>query len=113
MMRIKSWDLGLRQWLLVRITAIFLAIYITAVLSFWVGYPQAGLSAWASFLHSKSMRVIGVLAGLAVILHACIGIWVVSTDYIKPANIQRLFLAFAYLIIMLSSITSVLLICCF
>ena len=112
-MRTKNWDLGLRQWLLVRITAVFIAIYITAVLSFWVGYPQADLSTWASFLHSKSMRVIGVLAGLAAMLHACIGIWVVSTDYIKPANIQRLFLAFAYLIIVLSSMTSVLLICCF
>ena len=74
---------GLTDWYLQRVTTIFISAYALPSIGFWVLYPTAQLAMWQAFLTHPVMLVLGVLAWLALAVHAYIGAWVVITDYLS------------------------------
>ena len=94
---------GLDAWLWQRISSIFLTLYILPILLFWL-LTAASWHDWQVFLFAPSMRILGGLASVSLLLHACIGIWVVATDYIQIDRIQQVVLSFFYVVTVLSSI---------
>ena len=96
-------DKGLNGWLLQRVTSLFLLFYIVPLLFFWLLVPSASFSSWHTFVMYAEMRVLGGLAAISLLVHACIGIWVVATDYVQIAGYQQLVLSIFYAITVLSS----------
>jgi len=76
---------GLGEWLVQRVSALYLAGF-----TFWLvlrlgsGWP-AGYAAWKTWLGGGSVRLAFGLFFLSVALHAWVGMRSVFLDYLKPA----------------------------
>jgi succinate dehydrogenase / fumarate reductase membrane anchor subunit len=73
---------GLKDWLFQRISALFLLIYIGWVVGYMAYHPHMGYVEWQAFFHCAVMRAATVIAVLMLVIHAWIGIWTVTTDYL-------------------------------
>ena len=74
---------GLRDWLGQRITAIALVLYTLYLLYSVLTVPTLTYSSWYGLFLSPFMRVATLLAMLALIYHAWVGIRDVLMDYIQ------------------------------
>ncbi len=76
---------GAYDWLMQRASALVLALYTL----FWVGYflatPDLDYQQWAALFEQTWMRVFTLLALISLGLHAWVGLWTITTDYIKAA----------------------------
>jgi succinate dehydrogenase / fumarate reductase, membrane anchor subunit len=73
---------GLYDWLLQRFTALILLTYVLCVGSFLLTHPQLDYAVWRSYMGNTAMKVFSLLALISVVVHAWIGLWSVSTDYL-------------------------------
>lgn len=97
---------GLYDWLMQRVSAVFLTAYIMPLLVFWMmGDAGQDYQAWRLFLLSPVMKILGAFAAIGLFVHAVIGAWIVATDYIKPPRLQTGILALLNFIIFVSSIS--------
>ena len=96
---------GLNDWLLQRISAVFLSLYLWPLSLYWM-WNAAELTQddWQIFLLHPVMKILGAFAAIGLFIHATIGIWIVSTDYVKPDTLRKRLLAAFYLLIFASSI---------
>ena len=76
---------GLRDWLIQRVSAYFLAVYIIGLLFFVIMNSPLDYTTWSALFDHIGMKVASSIAILTVVLHAWIGIWTVLTDYVNPA----------------------------
>jgi succinate dehydrogenase / fumarate reductase membrane anchor subunit len=93
---------GLRAWLLQRFTAIYLAAYLVYTLArLMLGgpleYPQ-----WRAWLSEPWMGVSTALFGLALLVHAWVGVRDVLIDYVHPVWIRLLLMALTALMLLVS-----------
>ncbi len=79
---------GLKDWLIQRITALYFAIYSLFLLCFLLIHPQLQYSEWSALFHCGIFQVATVVALLMLSLHAWIGIWTVTTDYLTRTAIR-------------------------
>lgn len=80
---------GLKDWLIQRATAVYFAIYIVYLLGFVMLHPDLSYGSWLELFHCAWFQVATVIALITFSLHAWIGIWTVTTDYMK-CTIMRL-----------------------
>lgn len=73
---------GLKDWLIQRVTAVYFAAFCVFLLGFFLMYPHATYTEWQTLFSHPLMRIGTTLALLTVSLHAWIGIWTVTTDYL-------------------------------
>lgn len=96
---------GLFAWVVQRVTAVFLLFYLLPLLYVWLRAPETGVvHYWQMMLLNTPMRVLGMLALVSLVLHACIGSWVVITDYVQIEPYQRFLLVLFYAITVASSV---------
>lgn len=74
---------GLKDWLIQRATAVWLAAYTIFLLAFLLCHPQLDYLQWQALFHCVWFKIASIVALMAISLHAWIGIWTVTTDYIK------------------------------
>jgi succinate dehydrogenase / fumarate reductase membrane anchor subunit len=74
---------GLKDWLIQRVTAAYFAVYSLFLLSYLLLHPQLSYEQWAGLFHSVLFQVASILALFTLTLHAWIGVWTVTTDYMK------------------------------
>lgn len=74
---------GLKDWLIQRATAVYFAVYSLFVLAFLLAHPELTFTQWHDLLTCTLFRIATVLALFALLLHAWVGIWTVTTDYMK------------------------------
>ena len=74
---------GLKDWLIQRVTAVYFALYTLFLLGFFLMNPQLSYNQWHALFHCEWFQIATVIALLTLLLHAWIGIWTVTTDYIK------------------------------
>lgn len=74
---------GLKDWLLQRISAVYLAGYVIFLVSFICCHHPLTYADWSALFHMHSVKILSVLAFLMLIVHSWIGIWTVTTDYIQ------------------------------
>jgi len=74
---------GLKDWLVQRVTAVVLAVYILFLLDFIIVHPELPYHVWHDLFAATWMRIFSLMALLSLVLHAWIGIWGVLTDYVK------------------------------
>ena len=102
---------GLSDWLLQRFTALILLAYTFCLAGYLLMHPGLDYLTWAGFMRLGAMKVFSLMALLSIVVHAWIGLWSVSTDYLtvrlmgpKATALRILFqggcalLLFAYLI---------------
>jgi succinate dehydrogenase / fumarate reductase, membrane anchor subunit len=81
---------GLKDWLAQRVTAVILAVYSLILVAFALFTKEMTYEIWSGFFASNWVKVITLLALLALIYHAWIGVRDIYMDYIKPAWIRLL-----------------------
>ena len=73
---------GLYDWIVQRATAVVLLAYFVFLAVFLITHPHLGFSEWKGLFSHTWMRVFSMLALLSMCMHAWIGLWGVSTDYL-------------------------------
>lgn len=79
---------GLRDWLIQRFTAIILAVYTVLLLIVSMTKSELSYGTWAGMFAEPWMKVATLLALLALIYHAWIGLRDIYMDYIKPTGVR-------------------------
>ena len=74
---------GLKDWLLQRISAIYIFIYIIFATGWFWHFMPFNYVKWVLFIHNPFMQISTILMLFLLTLHAWIGLWTVTTDYIK------------------------------
>lgn len=72
---------GLYDWLFQRTTAVVLLAYFVFVVAYLVANPDLSYEQWHGLFQQTWMRAFSSLTILSVVMHAWIGLWAVSTDY--------------------------------
>ena len=81
---------GLKDWLAQRITAVVLAVY-TLVLGLAVlAGPPLAQASWKALFSGPFIRVLTVLAFVALAWHAWIGVRDIFMDYVKATGLRLL-----------------------
>lgn len=79
---------GLKDWWIQRVTAVYFLLYSLFLFGFFVTHRAITFPEWQALFHCSLMKVATILALLAFCLHAWIGIWTVTTDYLKCTVIR-------------------------
>lgn len=74
---------GLKDWLIQRVTAVYFAVYTAFLFGFFVMHPQLDYQQWHTLFTHPAVQIATLISLVALSLHAWIGIWTVTTDYIK------------------------------
>lgn len=81
---------GLRDWVLQRLSAVIVAIYVLWLASFLLCHPHLSFAEWHHLFSGMGVKVSTILFLGALLVHAWIGIWTVLTDYVKPVFLRGL-----------------------
>ena len=79
---------GSRDWIMQRISAVVLAVYAVVMVAFFLFNGSVGYAQWVMFIMSMPMRLLSLLAIVALAVHAWVGMWTVFTDYIKSTGLR-------------------------
>lgn len=74
---------GLRDWIIQRVSAVMMVIYVLGLLGFLIAHPNIAYYEWHGLFGHVWMRVGTALVMLSLLYHAWVGMWTVFTDYIK------------------------------
>ncbi|MDR9424938.1 MAG: succinate dehydrogenase, hydrophobic membrane anchor protein [Marinobacter sp.] len=74
---------GVFDWLIQRVTAYVLAVYTIFILGFMI-VSDVDFEVWSALFDQTWFRIFTLLALLSLGAHAWVGLWTVTTDYIKP-----------------------------
>ncbi|MDF1828211.1 MAG: succinate dehydrogenase, hydrophobic membrane anchor protein [Legionellaceae bacterium] len=79
---------GLKDWLVQRVTAIYLAIYAVLFVVVWFASSPWSYETWTAWFQTPWFQIATALALLTLLFHAWIGLWTVTTDYIKSTALR-------------------------
>lgn len=83
---------GLRDWFLQRVSAVVIGAYAVFLMGYFLMHPHVDFSQWQALFSCVWMQIAGTLVIISIVTHAWIGLWTVSTDYIKPACVRGVFI---------------------
>jgi succinate dehydrogenase / fumarate reductase membrane anchor subunit len=98
---------GLRGWLMQRVTAVYLAVYLLAMLVALLLRDAQGYSAWRDWFAQPWTGVMTAIFAMAVVLHVWVGIRDVLIDYVHAVSLRLLLLA-VFALVLLGSLLWVL-----
>jgi len=81
---------GLYDWMAQRVSAVILAAYTLFLLGYLFFGSHLTYAAWHGLYSSTGMRVFSLLALVALSVHAWVGMWTISTDYLTPMALGKL-----------------------
>ena len=73
---------GLYDWLIQRVSAVVIAVYVIGMLGFLIAQPDLDYGTWAAFMGSLPMQIANTLLLFSVAAHTWVGLWTVTTDYL-------------------------------
>jgi succinate dehydrogenase / fumarate reductase membrane anchor subunit len=76
---------GLRDWLLQRITAVVMVVYLVLLAGYLLMQANLDYDVWTALFSSQVVRTFTMLFLLSLFYHAWVGIRDIVMDYIKPA----------------------------
>lgn len=79
---------GLRDWLVQRVTAVVMALYILFMAGFLLTHQPLHYADWSNLLQSQLVRLASLLFLLSLYLHAWVGMRDIFMDYVKPVGIR-------------------------
>ncbi|OGT42982.1 MAG: succinate dehydrogenase, hydrophobic membrane anchor protein [Gammaproteobacteria bacterium RIFCSPHIGHO2_12_FULL_37_34] len=90
---------GLREWVIQRVSAILIAIYIIAMMFYFVMKPNLSYAEWHYLFSRDWMKIATLLFIASLLFHAWVGMWTIFTDYVKPYVIRCLLNLFVFLML--------------
>lgn len=79
---------GLRDWIIQRVSAIVIGAYAITILLVIGGKQAITYDIWVNVYQCMFMKVFTVLTLVSLVFHTWIGIWTVTTDYLKPVALR-------------------------
>lgn len=79
---------GLSDWLIQRVSAVVLALYALFIVLYLLFNPGLDYATWSGLFSQTWMRIFSLLAFVSLSAHVWVGLWTVTTDYIKPTGIR-------------------------
>ncbi|MCS2608862.1 succinate dehydrogenase, hydrophobic membrane anchor protein [Halomonas dongshanensis] len=79
---------GLSDWLMQRVSAVVLALYAVFIVAYLLFNPDLDYYTWSGLFAQTWMRIFSLLAFISMAAHAWIGLWTVTTDYLKPTHLR-------------------------
>lgn len=79
---------GLYDWLIQRVTAVYLALYTLFILGYLLTHPHLDYVTWHTLFQCFLTKLATFTALVSLVLHAWVGLWQVSTDYIKITGLR-------------------------
>ncbi|WXL27485.1 succinate dehydrogenase, hydrophobic membrane anchor protein [Ectopseudomonas mendocina] len=80
---------GLYDWMAQRVSAVVLAAYVLFLLGFIICNPGMGYAEWKALFSNNLMRIFSLLTLLALSVHAWVGMWTISTDYLTQMALGK------------------------
>lgn len=81
---------GLRDWLIQRVSAVVIAVYAVWLLAEALALPTLDYGNWSGLFATVHMKVLSLVAVLALAYHGWIGVRDIFMDYIKPVGVRLL-----------------------
>ena len=81
---------GVADFFLQRLSAIIILLYTLFLLGFYLGHAPINFMVWHDLFAHTAMRLLSLMALLALLAHAWIGMWAVLTDYIKLVPLRAM-----------------------
>lgn len=88
----RSGYIGLKAWLLQRITAVYLLGFLLYFLAHCLRQPGPDFAAWRGWILSPGPRLGLLLFFVALALHVWVGLRDVIIDYVKPVGLRVILL---------------------
>lgn len=82
---------GLHDWMIQRITAVILAAYVIYLCVFIFSTPNLQFEVWQALFAQTSFKIFSFITIASLCFHAWVGLWIISTDYLKPVAIRMIF----------------------
>ncbi|WP_374981577.1 succinate dehydrogenase, hydrophobic membrane anchor protein [Pseudomonas solani] len=80
---------GLYDWMAQRVSAVVLAAYFLFLLGYLVANPGLIYADWHGLFSQNWMRIFSLLGLVALGVHAWVGMWTISTDYLTPMALGK------------------------
>ncbi len=77
---------GLSDWLVQRISAVVLLAYTVLIVVNTLCVDNLTFAQWSAFFDQTWVKGFTVAAALSVLVHAWIGLWSISTDYLTTRH---------------------------
>ena len=98
---------GLRDWLVQRVSAAVMALYVLVLAGWALWQPALGYDNKTELFSGSLMRSFTLLFLLSLFCHAWIGVRDIVMDYVKPAGVRLLIHVLVILVLILYVIWSV------
>ena len=79
---------GMRAWLLQRLTAVYIAVYLLILLLWFINVPLLDFEVWQAFFSTNLVIIASILFYASVFIHAWVGMRDIFVDYIKPSSLR-------------------------
>ncbi len=93
---------GLKDWLIQRVSAFYLTIYSLFLLGFIFYHPGLNYEQWHVLFTNSLFQIASTIALLLLLLHAWIGIWTVTTDYLNFCTMLRVSIQMVVALLLIS-----------
>ena len=80
---------GLYDWMAQRVSAVVLAAYFLFLLGYVALHPGLTYEDWRGLFSQSWMRIFSLLALLGLAVHAWVGMWTITTDYLTNMAIGK------------------------
>ena len=79
---------GLSDWLMQRITAVVITLYLLLLLGLLLFVPGMDLDRWRGLFGSVAFRIATFMALASVFLHSWVGMRDIIMDYVRPTGVR-------------------------
>lgn len=87
-MVVKTSHNGLRDWLVQRISAVIIGVYVIFVMGYLFRNQPLYFAQWHDLFSGVLMKIATLVVIITVVWHAWIGLWTVLTDYVKHSGLR-------------------------
>jgi len=98
---------GLRDWLIQRISAVVMVLYVVAMIGYLLLQPRLNYDVWTGLFSSQTVRTFTMLFLMCFFYHAWIGVRDIVMDYVKLASVRLVLHVLVILALILYLIWSV------
>lgn len=81
---------GLRDWLFQRVSAVLIGVYVIFLAGLILFHPHMNYAVWQLLFQHSFMRIATLVVLVAIMIHAYVGMWTISTDYLTNCTAVRL-----------------------
>lgn len=79
---------GLKDWMIQRLTALYLAGFACVAFVCGLMHPIVDYQTWVQVWQCPILKISSFMALVCFVLHAWIGLWTVTTDYLKSLMLR-------------------------